>query len=121
MIIPSRRRFLLGDVGFLAAPAIVQVASLMPVSASTPRGLHPGWYAAKGDVFAPCFNVIDYGADPTGMLDSTAAIGRAIEAAGRQAGTVFFPAGTYNHTSPMFDGRVNMVGAGADQVTVRFR
>lgn len=31
-MIPSRRRFLLGAGSFLAAPAIVRVASLMPVS-----------------------------------------------------------------------------------------
>ena len=36
--IPSRRGFLLGIASFLAAPAIVRVASLMPVSVLKPDG-----------------------------------------------------------------------------------
>jgi len=42
------------------------------------------------------FNVVDYGADPTGAVDSTVSINNAFaacESAG--AGTVLFPAGTY--------------------------
>lgn len=35
-MIPSRRRFLLGASALLAAPSIVRVASLMPVSVLTP-------------------------------------------------------------------------------------
>lgn len=37
MIIPSRRGFLLGIASFLAAPAIVRAASLMPVSVLKPE------------------------------------------------------------------------------------
>jgi hypothetical protein len=37
LIIPSRRRFLLGAGALLAAPAIVRVASLMPVSVIEPE------------------------------------------------------------------------------------
>lgn len=33
MIVPARRRFLLGAAAFLAAPSIVKAATLMPVSA----------------------------------------------------------------------------------------
>lgn len=40
------------------------------------------------------FNVLDYGADPTGVADSTSAINAAITAAGND-NEVFFPAGTY--------------------------
>jgi len=36
MTIPSRRRFLFGAAAFLAAPAIVRVASIMPVSVQNP-------------------------------------------------------------------------------------
>ena len=46
------------------------------------------------------FNVVDHGADPTGVTDSTSAINStfaACEVAG--AGTVFFPPGTYLSTS----------------------
>jgi len=48
------------------------------------------------------FNVIDYGADKTGTLDSTTAIQAAITAATQTAGrgnTVFFPAGIYKVSS----------------------
>ena len=45
-------------------------------------------------------NVLDYGADPTGSTDSTAAIQAAITAAlGSSSGTVWIPAGTYAVTS----------------------
>ena len=43
----------------------------------------------------PIYNVVGYGADPTGTLDSTAAIQAAVAAAG-SGGIVFFPPGTYN-------------------------
>lgn len=40
-------------------------------------------------------NVLDYGADPTGVADSTAAINSAIAALPAAGGTLLFPAGTY--------------------------
>lgn len=43
-------------------------------------------------------NVIDYGADPTGVADSTAAIQAALNSS---IGTVFFPQGTYKTTAPI--------------------
>jgi hypothetical protein len=43
-------------------------------------------------------NVIDYGADPTGVADSTAAIQAALDS---NIGTVFFPQGTYKTTAPI--------------------
>ena len=50
LIVPSRRRFLLGASAFLAAPAIIRVASIMSVSVVEVKGreyLHtlepPGW------------------------------------------------------------------------------
>lgn len=47
-------------------------------------------------VAGPLFSVADYGADPTGQLDATAAIQTAIEAAGAAGGgVVFFPTGLY--------------------------
>lgn len=36
MIIPSRRRFLFGAATFLAAPAIVRISNIMPVSVPKP-------------------------------------------------------------------------------------
>lgn len=38
LAVPSRRRFLLGAGALLAAPAIVRVASIMPVSVMKPTG-----------------------------------------------------------------------------------
>lgn len=61
-------------------------------------------------------NVLDYGADPTGVADSTAAIQAAINAGALR--TVYFPAGTYKVTSSLTItysssyGGVNLVGEG---------
>lgn len=57
-------------------------------------------------------NILDFGADPTGSLDSTAAIQAAFtEAQGR---CVYAPAGTYrlNSTVQLFDMYVNLIGDG---------
>ena len=45
------------------------------------------------------YNVLDYGADPTGNTDSTSAIQTAINAAGVTRGMVYFPTGTYQCSS----------------------
>lgn len=46
------------------------------------------------------FNVLDYGADPTGARDSYAALNRASTAAGLVGGTVIGPMGTYLISQP---------------------
>lgn len=43
-------------------------------------------------------NVLDYGADPTGVADSTAALQAAIDAAEGSQGSVFIPSGVYKHS-----------------------
>jgi hypothetical protein len=60
------------------------------------------------------FNVLDYGADPTGIADSTSAIQAAITAAGSQS-TVFIPKGSYKVTSQILvsNQRVHLIGAGS--------
>jgi hypothetical protein len=45
------------------------------------------------------YNVLDYGADPTGVADSTAPIQAAVDAAVITGGTVFLPKGYYRVTS----------------------
>lgn len=65
----------------------------------------------------PVYNVCDhaYGADPTGVADSTAAIQAAINAAHAvTGGIVYLPAGTYGITSAltMYPG-ISFIGAGA--------
>lgn len=59
------------------------------------------------------FSVLDYGADPTGVADSTTHIQAAIDAAVATGGTVFFPPGTFKITAGLtVAGRVTLQGAG---------
>ena len=56
-------------------------------------------------------NVLDYGADPTGVASSTVAAQAAWDAATAQGGgTLYFPTGTY---------RINLVGLGSDGVSIQ--
>lgn len=53
-------------------------------------------YNPASGLDVPFYNVVEYGADPTGVNDSTTAINKAIsEAQAAGGGTVFFPPGTY--------------------------
>lgn len=72
----------------------------------------------------PVFNVIDYGADPTGEQDSTAAIQAAIDAAASSgAGIVSLPEGTFKIAPPegrdatllIEHGNIVLRGAGSDR------
>ena len=59
------------------------------------------------------FNVLDYGADPTGATDSASAIQAAINAAGvAGGGTVYFPSGDYKLLSAVTVGyeRITLLG-----------
>ena len=57
-------------------------------------------------------NVLDFGADPTGVADSTTAIQAAIDSVTR--GTVFFPAGVYKTSANVnLKSNVNILGANA--------
>lgn len=60
-------------------------------------------------------NVLDYGADPTGNADSTAAIQAAINSFASGSGTVFIPIGTFKVTSTITvaQNRIHLVGAGS--------
>jgi hypothetical protein len=59
-------------------------------------GLGPTLIGASSRIDPENFrNVIDFGADPTGVADSAAAIQRAINALPTAGGIVFFPPGTY--------------------------
>ena len=62
-------------------------------------------------------NVLDYGADASGVADSTSAIASALDAVA-SGGTLFFPPGTYKVTSAISkvfaDGvTVKLIGYGA--------
>jgi hypothetical protein len=68
---------------WLAAAALLALAAPRPLfSAADP---------------APCINVLQFGADNTGVGDSTPAVKKALAAAAN-GGTVFFPAGKYRLT-----------------------
>lgn len=65
--------------------------------------------------------VTDFNADPTGSVDSTAAINRAIQqAAERGGGTVHLPAGAYKVSYPFIEllGSVHLQGAGRESTTL---
>lgn len=65
--------------------------------------------------------VTGYNADPTGSVDSTAAINRAIQqAAERGGGTVHLPAGAYKISYPFIEllGSVHLQGAGRESTTL---
>jgi hypothetical protein len=67
------------------------------------------------------FNVLDYGADPTGSADSTAAIIAAVAAGGSDC-AIYFPTGTYKVTSQILisNDRVHIYGDGAYATTIMF-
>lgn len=63
-------------------------------------------------------NVLDYGADPTGVADSTAAIQAAIDT----GNTVWIPEGTYSITSLDMKGKYpNIIGDGIHKTTLKAR
>lgn len=71
----------------------------------------PGSWVSSGLYF----NVLSYGADTTGVTDSTTAIQSAITAATNAgSGTVFFPSGTYKISSALTIGvsSISLVGNG---------
>jgi hypothetical protein len=77
-------------------------------------------------VEGPVFNVVDYGADPSGTADSTGAIQAAIDAAGAAGGgVVSLPAGTFkiahsggNEVLRLADNGVVLRGSGSDQTFI---
>ena len=67
-------------------------------------------------------NVLDYGADPTGVADSTSAIQAAINAVPSTGGAVLVPAGLYlvNSTITINKSYVHFVGEGGKASTLKF-
>jgi len=66
------------------------------------------------------FNVVDYGADATGVSDSSTAIQAALDAADSAGGgTVFFPAGTYLLDAPISLTSTNAFRIDGDGATIQ--
>lgn len=79
--------------------------------------------ACYGASYATVYNVVDYGADPTGIHDSSSAITSAISAAGSAAepgGTIYFPAGTFAITAAVAANmrQLNIVGSGVNATSI---
>ena len=74
------------------------LALLTAVCLAVPTGIMPGQTAPASDADATVINVTDYGADPSGVTDSTPGIRAAIEAAKEVDGPVVlnFPTGRYD-------------------------
>lgn len=70
---------------------------------------------------AESLSVIDFGADPTGVADSTTAIQNAINAAATTTGYVIFPVGTFKITAPLsiVGLNVNLIGAGQFKTIIK--
>jgi len=64
-------------------------------------------------------NVLDFGADPSGVADSTPSIQAAIDSI--SAGIVYLPAGTYKTTAKLSANKsaINIIGAGTDATYIR--
>ncbi len=58
-------------------------------------------------------SIMDYGADPTGAIDSTMAVQKAVNAGQSQGKVVWIPPGTFTVTSHILVDNVTMQGAGA--------
>lgn len=87
----TRRSLLTGAAAGVAAGAGGSVAAgtaAGPASAATTAPPTPDW-----------LNVLAYGADPTGMADSTKAFQNAIDAVAAKGGVVYAPGGTYKISS----------------------
>lgn len=78
---------------------------------------------ATQDKLRDFVSVNDFGADPTGVNDSTAAIQAAIDSFSSGQGTVYFPKGTYLVTSTVTinKDRVNLIGAGQWVTQIKFQ
>jgi hypothetical protein len=65
------------------------------------------------------YNVLDYGADNTGVADATTAINNAITAAASTHGRVTIPKGTFKVTTIAWNPSVEIIGAGMNQTHLK--
>ena len=62
----------------------------------------PGLPGGIPEITGPVYNVLDYGADPTGVEDSKSAISQAISALPTEGGVVYIPEGSYRIATKIF-------------------
>lgn len=107
-----------------AEAAATAAASKLDASAFADYVAHArerGGVAAVGNRSASLNAVTDFNADPTGAVDSTAAINRAIQRAAEMGGgTVHLPAGSYKVSYPFIEllGSVHLQGAGRESTVI---
>ena len=104
-------------------------ADPIPLATPTEGGLMSAADKAKLDKITPVFDVVGFGADPTGATDSTTAIQEAINAViSSGGGVVYFPKGVYMISTPLviskpstsFDVPDNISLIGAKGATIKF-
>jgi hypothetical protein len=91
--------------GWLIAALVMAAAPVLPAKGQ----------GRKDDDRKPVVSVLDYGAVPDGVTDSSTAIANAIAAARRRGGEVFVPGGIFVHGTIVLDG-VGMYGRGPASV-----
>lgn len=77
----------------------------------------PGIPDGIPEITGPVYNVLDYGADPTGVVDSRSAITQAISALPTDGGVVYIPEGNYRINSKVSIQRNNVVIRGSGRFT----
>lgn len=88
------------------------IAGQIMDTGSDTRTALDGRYVGKGSII---LNVLDYGADPTGTADSSAAFQAALDEANTLGGTVYAPAGEYVVSGLTMSSGVRLYGAGKGQ------
>ncbi len=98
----------------------VRNAYKLPSGSGISKAYAPFVVSSGGDSLSQRFNVLKYGADPTGVSDSRNAIQNAINAATNAGGgTVFFPNGQYLIHGALVNGGGSGVGSPNSQLYVK--
>lgn len=110
MLVP-RRKILLGAAGIPALGlSVAQAATPFTTFAFTATGEPAA--RTMPDRLAEIKNVLDFGADPTGVSDSQPAVQAAVNwTSGANRGTIYFPPGTYQLNSSVtfnYNGGINI-------------
>jgi len=105
------------DIISLSSPALGSATAT-----TQPRGTNNSDVATTAYVLrqAPFVNILDYGGDPTGVLDNSAAFASALAACTSGRVCIYFPPGKYvftstiSYTFPSASASIALIGAGSD-------